>query len=291
MTEALQAEVAEQEVENNNGSSNHGEAVDVTTGTANDTPARDYEKEARDMGWMPEAEFKGDKSKWKPADKFVEDGEKILPIVRSQLKREKDERAKQEADFAKRIERMEKTSTAAMERMKAQHTAELERIQTAKLDAVAAGDTVEYKLLDKQEKELSKQTFDAPADDKPESVLAEWESRNDWYTKDFELQDVATRYSQFLAKQNPNITLADNLAKTEAYMREKHPDKFGGKKPAANGHAAVDGGSSFPGAFRKAGKTAADLPAEAKAAGEKYVSQGLFKDLNAYAKEYFSDAN
>ena len=44
---------------------------------------RDYEQEARANNWVPEEEWKGDPPKqgFKTAQQWVEDGEKILPIV------------------------------------------------------------------------------------------------------------------------------------------------------------------------------------------------------------------
>lgn len=255
------------------------------------TDSRDFEAEAREMGWVPETEFNGPKERWKPAQQFVEDGEKILPIVRSQLKRTQDEMAKKEADFQKRLERLDKVTKTTMERMKAQHKTELERIKAAKEAAVESGDVQAYKKLELQEMELgdAPDIPEEPAGDSNEEALDSWVSKNAWYKEDFEKADEATRYSQWLAQKNPKISLADNLAQTEAHMRKKHPELFGDKKPAANGHAAVDGGSDFPTSPQRGKKGASQLPSEARAAGEKFVKDGLFKNLEEYAKEYFSN--
>ena len=40
---------------------------------------------------------------------------------------------------------------------------------------------------------------------------------------------------------------------------------------------------------RKKGKTGADLPAEAKQAAQQFIKEGLIKDLDEYAKDYFAD--
>lgn len=280
MTEQVQAAEAAQEVQT--------PPAEAAVSSQEQVQQRDYESEAREIGWVPEADFKGPKEKWKPAQQFVEDGEKILPIVRSQLKRTQEELAKEKAEFAKRLERMERMSNTSIERLKAQHKAELDRIQSEKLAAVEAGDKAEYQRLDKQEKALADVKFDEPevkADD-PKAAHDAWVAKNQWYRTDFEANDKATRYSQWLATQNPSITLADNLAQTEAYMRKEHPELFGGqKKPAANGHAAVDPGGDFPGAGRKEGP-GAKLPAEARAQAEKDVKAGLYKSVDEWAKVY-----
>jgi hypothetical protein len=258
-------------------------------GTQQQEQVRDFDAEARDMGWVPESDFKGPKEKWKPAQQFVEDGERILPIVRSQNKKLQAELEQQKADFAKRTDRLEKMTAKTVERLQAQHKAELEQIQTAKLKAVEDGDTAEYKKLDKQEKALAEVKFDEP-ETKPaataETTVEEWANKNTWYRDDFDKHDEATRYSQFLAKKNPSITLKDNLAQVEAHMKEKYPE-LSGKKPAGNGHAAVDGGGEFPGAGKKEGP-GSKLPAEARAQAESDVKAGLYKNVDAWAKVYFS---
>lgn len=252
---------------------------------------RNYEAEAREMGWVPEEEFNGPKGKWKDAKQFVEDGERILPIVRSQLKRTQDELAKKDAEFAKRIERIERMSKVSMERQKAQHKTELDRIKKEMRKAAEEGDTARYDQLDVQREELAGQSFDEPQDDGKsdyDRAVQDFSSRNNWYGTDDVMTAWAEGYSQKIARDNPNISIEDNLKRVEAAAKEKFPDKFGGKKPAANGHAAVDGGGSFPAAPRR-GKGAAQLPAEARAAGERFVKEGLFKNIEEYAKDYFND--
>lgn len=44
---------------------------------------RDYDAEARDMGWVEETKYRGPKGQWVDAKTFVEKGEHILPILRA----------------------------------------------------------------------------------------------------------------------------------------------------------------------------------------------------------------
>lgn len=257
-----------------------------------EAPARDYEAEARDMGWVPQEEYRGDPQRWKPADQFVKDGEKILPIVRSQNKRLKEELEQTRKEFAERAARIERMSNAALERQKAQHEAELARIKAAQRAAVEQGDTQEFERLDVIREKMAKQTFDDPVketkQDNPEAVIESWRKQNDWYLNDYEMTQEAERYSQFVAKRNPSISMADNLKEVEQHMRKKFPEKFGGKPAAKNGHAAVDGGGVFGAAPQKAGM-AAKLPDEAKAQAERDVKAGLYKSAEEWAKVYFAN--
>lgn len=47
----------------------------------------DFEAAAKEMGWVPEEQFRGDKTKWVDAETFVRRGEEIMPILKSQNKR------------------------------------------------------------------------------------------------------------------------------------------------------------------------------------------------------------
>lgn len=265
-----------------------GVVVQEVSQAAQEAAKRDFETEAKDIGWVPESEFKGPKEKWKPAQQFVEDGEKILPIVRSQLNREKEAREKERADFAKRLERMERMSNTAVERLKAQHKSELDRIQNQKLAAVEAGDTDEYKRLDKQEKDLAKTTFEEPVvetKDDFQKKLDKFSADNPWYTSNDVMAAYADHVSQTLARENPAITFEENARQTIEKIKAKFPEQF--KQPAANGHAAVDGGGDFPGPGAGKSSLEAKLPAEALKQAKADVAAKLYPNVEAWAKVYF----
>jgi hypothetical protein len=260
---------------------------------AEQTEARDYDKEARANGWVPEAEFKGDRkpAQFLDAETFVKRGEEITPFVQKQNKQLRAEMEKKEADFAKRIERMEKATQRAFEAAEKQHKSEIARVKREQVAAVEAGDVKEFARLEKVKDELD---ASAPkADEKPDPATdiatrqEKWRADNPWFDDDFEMQEFAIKYSDFHGRKHPNLSFEDNMKVVEAEVRKKFPEKFG--KSGGNGHATVDGGGSFPGASRKQGKSEADLPAEAVAAGKKYVAQGLYKDMKAYAKTYFEE--
>lgn len=262
-------------------------------------PARDYEAEARASGWVPEAEFKGDRrpAQFLDAETFVKRGEELTPFIRAQNSKLKQELSETKADFAKRLERIERANNAAFEAAKRNHEAEIARVKREQRAATEAGDVSEYDRLEKVRDGLENA---APKIEEPEPVdpnasIAErqeaWRAQNPWFDEDFEMQEYAIKYSDFHGRKHPKMSFEDNMKVVEAEVRRKFPGKFGGaKKSAANGHAAVDSGGDFSGIFGKGkGKTGADLPPEAKAIGAKFVAQGLFKDMNEYAKDYFND--
>lgn len=241
---------------------------------------RDYEAEARKDGWVPEDEFKGDKkpSRFKTAEEFVRDGEIIA------LKRE----------FDDRLKRMEKSSAAAFKLLEKNHERELADLKAVRREAVKAGNVAEAERLDQV---IEDKKAEAPGKEKPdtqEARNAAFRERNPWFQSDEDLTDFAAGKSMAILqayfnkhnKQMPDEDMfeaVEKAVKSSALYKAKFPEK------AANGHAAVDGGSENGGPTRSNGKTAADLPPEAKKAGAKFISQGLYKDLKEYAKDYYAN--
>src|ERR1035437_6401948 len=45
------------------------------------------ESEAKEMGWVDKADFRGDESKWVDANTFVEHGRHVMPILRKNNER------------------------------------------------------------------------------------------------------------------------------------------------------------------------------------------------------------
>ena len=60
---------------------------------------RDYEAEAKEMGWVPQDQYHDDPTKWVDAKDFVERGEHILPILRANNKKIKKELSEREAQL------------------------------------------------------------------------------------------------------------------------------------------------------------------------------------------------
>lgn len=237
---------------------------------------RDYEAEARKDGWVPEDEFKGDKkpSRFKTAEEFVRDGE-IIAIKR---------------EFDDRLKRMEKSSAAAIKLLEKNHEREIADLKAVRREAVKAGNVAEVERLDQA---IEDKKDEAPGKEKPDQNAA-FKQRNDWYETDDDLTALAVGKSQSILQayfdkhqkpmsQEDMFEAVEKAVKSSALYKAKFPEK------AANGHAAVDGGSENGGPTRSNGKTAADLPPEAKKAGAKFISQGLYKDLKEYAKDYYAN--
>lgn len=252
----------------------------------------DAEERAREMGWVPESEWKGDKRppKFLSAEEFVERGETVIPILRSQLDKEREQSRKKEEEYAQRFERLEKMNKASVEALRRQHGEEMERIKSQMFEAARDGNVELYSHLDQKQQDLLKTApEEEPRGDSAQKIVDDWSAKNDWFNSDFEANQLATNYSDFIAKKYPGMTLEENLRRTEEHVKTSRPDLFGvapkQEKRGANGHAPVDsGGLARPMKDTESSK----LPSEAKKQAQADVSAGLYKSVEEWAKVYFS---
>jgi hypothetical protein len=247
-----------------------------------ESPARDFEREAREIGWVPESDFKGDKEKWKPAQKFVEDGERILPIVKANERRLREELAKERQSTAERLSRIEKVYQNTIEAQERQHKADMSRIMREQRAAVQEGDVEKFDTLERERASLkAPEKIELPAQE-PIDPGAVFKKSNPWYGEDEDLTAYADGVSQAYLAKNPNASLDDNLRYTAERVKAAFPGKFSRPKAAAtNGHAAVDGGGDFPGSV--ASDPLAKLPAEARAQAA--------RDMKAFPQTYKTAAD
>lgn len=203
------------------------------------TDPRDYETEARDMGWVPETEWKGDKkpAKFLDAKDFVERGEHIIPILKSRLD-------KQEREFRETIAGLKKVTDNTVTQITAMHKAEIESLRQQKTAAVKAGNVA---LVDKIDEMIEERRDATPTKEEAKDVNTEFAKKHDWYGTDDELTALAVGFSNDViaaAEKSGKVISMEDMFEIVAKKVEKsaaYKAKF--DKPAANGHAAVDGGS------------------------------------------------
>lgn len=261
-------------------------AHEAVVSSQDDAPTRDFESEARAMGWVPEAEWKGDKrpAKFLDAEAFVERGETVIPILKSQL-------AKKDQEWADRFSKLEKMTEKTIKKQAEQHAQELAALQASREAAVEAGDVTTFRKIDKQIAAHEKATPELLAEAKApeqanEEAVAAWRKENAWYETDDDLTEAAIGISQNILRKNPNITMAENLRQTTEKMRERFPLKLGGKT-GANGHAPVDGGA-LNGAPPRKETLFSKLPAEAQRQAKLDVANKVYANVEDWAKAYNS---
>lgn len=240
------------------------------------------EAEARANGWVPESEWRGDNkpAKFLTAQEFVERGQTIIPILRSQMERER-------KDFATRLERMEKMHAKREERIKRdaeQRIADLEARKEAVVKQGGDNAVAVVRQIDKAIGELKDEAPETDSEQHVQTIINDWTAKQAWWG-DKMARAYAVEHSTEIGRGNPSMTIEENLRQTEAEVREKFPQLF--KKAGANGHAPVDGGGEYPAVARKEG-LASKLTKEAREQANKDIAAGLYKNQEDWAKAYFS---
>lgn len=238
------------------------------------------EQEARAQGWVPQDEFKGDPSKWRSAEEFVERGKQITPIL-------KERNEKLVRDIERLNSKLERQSEAVQELMQYYSKAEQRAYQKAfnelkskQREAVEIGDTAAYEAAEREIDELTKTPPPQPkAQNEPPAEYFDFLEENKWYAEDRELAEYADFIGTRLVGTVKNNK--DFYAEVAKRVKARFPEKFDNPKRSAA--QAVEGASSPP---KAKGRGYNDLPADAKAQCDRFVKEipGFSKD--EYMKYY-----
>lgn len=254
----------------------------------------DTETRARAMGWVPKEEFRGPEDKWRSAEEFVKRGEEDLPILRERNRDLSRKVASMEADFADKLSRLERMTATAIQRQRQDLEAQYE---AALRSAAASGDVDRYDQL-RRDKVQAVNHFDTQVHQQRQPQVQQqvaqavdaWIASNPWYQRDRMLGSVAEQALTMFQNdpERVGVPLEENLKEVTRYVQGKFPEKFGITPRAPARPASVEGGGRMPTGSGVRAKGASDLPADVRRVGEKFVKEGLFKDLNAYARDYFA---
>mgnify|MGYP003403490799 CR=1 FL=1 len=230
-----------------------------------------FDSLAREMGWFPLDEYNGDPDKWRPAEEYIKHGIAGTKRLKSDLKAVK--------DTADRLARTSATLTAkALEDQRRE-------LEEAHDQAVEDGDKVEARRVAKELNKLD----DIPVIGDVKSQVAEFTERNAWYGTHSKATDYAAMISQRLAREGKSVD--EQLEAAEEEVRERFPELFEKPKKAP----AVHNSTARVSNHTPKEKGVADLPAEARKAGEDYVRMIAQKmptknyTLKDYAATYWAE--
>lgn len=265
------------------------------------------EAKAREMGWSPRENWKGPEDKWIDAETFVENGEKILPIVNAHNRDLKAKLVRLEGVVTEQ-QKIIQASQEAMAALEEFHTSETKRqvaearkglvsqIKTAKREGDVDSEvelTSELSKLDAAEataageppkKEAKKAETVTPDSRDIDPGFAAWWKKNPWF-------GVDQRKSIIMESQAKIMRLSgdyDDLSGEDFF--EAVQAVVEGKKPTARREDKVEGSRGGSGATR-GGKTWSDLSREEKDACDSFnsrlVGEGrVHKDIASWRKAY-----
>jgi len=267
-------------------------------------------KEAHDMGWVAPDDFKGDEENFRKPDDFVKRGKEILGIVNKRNEelrrelRETNERFGAVESKLKATEAQIKEKDRVMKKVldihdnisQREYDRALATIRQQQKEAINNQDGAKWEELEQEKDALEKPekielkpdgddtTTDADNTDEPPEFV-EWKGENSWFGTDTELTAYAGSIEQFLIGQGfSGKVLLDKITEE---VKTRFPNKFTNPNRETSDLDATD--TNPGGAGLKKNKTYNDLPADAKAACDKCIKQGLIKDKKEYVRDYFEE--
>jgi hypothetical protein len=247
---------------------------EVTEGTeeVEAAPERDWEGEASAEGWAPEAQWKGDPKRWKSAEQFVRDGEKIVPILKSKVDR-LDQRVEQLMESNKKLNEMSKRS---LDKERRENDRLIKQLEEMRKQAVTNGDGEAFASADSQIQSLQQQGHPVPEQDNLDPLAEQWLSHNPWYAQDDRLGAFADGIADRLrARGYTGQAYFDELTRQ---VQETFPDEF--ENPNRKRASGVESGGEKT--IVSNTKSFDSLPKDAKAAYQQFK-----RDIPGFTKEQF----
>ncbi len=234
------------------------------------------EVEARQFGWVPEEEFKGDKTEWKDAETFLRRGKEINGFLRKDL-----DKANQKTEMlARQLAEMNGTlaefKTFSQKSEERAYKRALEELKGQKKQAIEEGNG-ELVIAIEDQMEMLKKDAPQPQTEKPPTndpaiaaTLNGWLDSNPAFKTDTEVMETASIMADYVQSQMPHLKGVEFLEEVGKRVKKVMPEKFSNgttNRPSAVGTSSDDGAGRT--GSKKKGYN--DLPPEAKAACDKFA--------------------
>lgn len=251
------------------------------------------EKEARLMGWVDKSEYR-DGDHWVDAETFVKRGKEINPILRKNnetLLKKLEERDREIAEVKKVAEEFKKFTKESAERKVKELEQQLKDLREQKKDAVTSGNGEAVVAIDEQIDEIKEQVQEAKKPKETSTVsepvtldpvITEWMGENTWFGSDTKYTRIADAIGAEIAQSHPSLRGKEYFDKLDEELAEVLPEKYTKQQRRPN---PVEGSTRSVERPSSNKRSYENLPADAKAACDRYVKQGLMTK-EQYVEEY-----
>lgn len=247
------------------------------------------EVEAKQFGWVPQEDFKGNPDDWRDADTFLKRGKEINGFLRKDLEKIQRTLQGKDAEIAEIRATMEEFRKYHNETEKRAYARAIDDLKREKAQAIEQGDGSKVVELDEQIVSLKEaQAKPKPLPQKPVAdpkfaqEFEDWSKENTWF-QDEKLAKVAVALGETIKRENPNMLGKEFLKVVTEQMKEIRPDIF--ENPNRQNSAVGGSSQGGNGSFGKKKKSYENLPVEAKKACDKFVKQKLMT-VEQYVSEY-----
>lgn len=238
---------------------------------------------AREGGWAPLDEWRGDKDKWKDAATFIREGIKIQGKQHDKIDRLQDSIKSVEENLKKMASSEAQRTRKALEEQK-------KRLEAERQEAFEMQDAEKFNEVDAELQNTAKQLSEQ---DSVESQIEEFErkfkERNNWYQDDKAMTAFAIQSAQHLKSAFPDLDQDSYMKELERIVKAQFPNEFRNPNKDAGGMVGSDQPKSTTTSKKKSFDS---LPKEAKDAFEElnmYMPSGRKMSKADYAKSYYED--
>ena len=247
----------------------------------------DAEREAKASGWVPQAEWRQDPKKWKPADEFLQYRDGVLPLVQ----RENRSLREENRQFKERLARLE---AADADRAKRSDELSIETLKYERQQAAEIGDwkkagELDEKLIDaKVSARVRPQPAASSIDAQTNEIWTAFVAQNAWATEP-KMQQILTEKLILMRQAGSPLNGMDMLEEAKDRVKHEYPERFSRPRAPAMAEAGGNNGNA-----RGNTRTWSDLKPEAQQELEKFMAQnpgvtkaGLLKRCAEQPSEYF----
>lgn len=249
------------------------------------------ENEAREFGWVPQEEFKGDPEQWRSAEEFLKRGKEINGFLRKDFEKIKQTLSKRDQEIAEMREAMQEFKeyhAKTAEREYAKAFAELKR---QKKEAIEIGDGDLVIEIEDKIDQLKEEKAKAPVKQEPvvidtnmQRAFDTWRTANSWYDSDEDLRELTDGIGETVARKFPDLKGEAFLNEVTRQVKKLVPERF--ENPARSNPTVTSSSQDGRVVKGKGKKSYNDLPADAKAACDKFVRQQLLT-REQFVSDYF----
>lgn len=227
----------------------------------------DIEKEQMKVGWDPEGELSAEE--YKARKPLYDEKQKLKKALKTQNKN------------ISELKNIVREMSASMKKSEAKgYEKALADLQSQRAEAFDEGDAERFNKVDAeyQKAKLDYDRFTETLKAEPENsvddvdpLVEDFKERNTWYGKTDSLKHInmtkdAVAFNEELVRLNPNITVEEELERTEEFIRDKYNDYFNPTNPNRSRPSTVSGS--------RPSRSHADEPTE--------------RDLSHFQKQIFS---
>lgn len=290
-------------------------------------PSQEIVSRAKELGWCPKDEWRGNPEHWVDADVFIEKGETLMPLLKAnnrrltqELQATRGQLSKAEQIIAANTEAIEELKRFNSQSLRQQAQAQKKELTEAIVEARREGNVQEELELAERLTETTKvlkETENQPVRKKKEAKteasasnepsaedvtnhpdFKAWTAENTWFGKDKRKSNLAMAIAAEM-REDPQYSGMIGKPFLDAVAAEVEATLGGGRERTSRVEGGAGNGSSNgTGSGGKTGKAYANLPADAKAACDKQASRLVgegraYKTQDewrkAYAAKYFEE--